>query len=153
MSVSSSASGTSPSVTSAAASPAFVAHPAESDPAVRWTLRAESIAAFVAGVAIYASAGGSLLFFIPLLLAPDLSMVGYLVNPRVGAATYNAVHGYAPGIILALLGWWLPAALLLMAGGVLIAHIGMDRASGYGLKYPTAFGDTHLGPIGRRRRV
>jgi hypothetical protein len=135
------------------ASPAFVAHPAESDPVVRWTLRAESIAAFVAGVAIYTSAGGALLFFIPLLLAPDISMAGYLINPRFGALIYNLVHGDAPGIVLALLGWWLPAPLLLMAGGVLIAHVGMDRASGYGLKYPTAFGDTNLGPIGRRKRV
>ncbi len=135
------------------AEPTFVARPAESDPVVRWTLRAESVAAFVAGVAIYSSAGGSLLLFIPLLLGPDLSMAGYLVNPRVGAAIYNAVHGYAPGILLAMLGWWLRAPLLLMAGGVLIAHISTDRASGYGLKYPTGFGDTHLGPIDRRRRA
>ena len=25
-----------------------------------------------------------------------------------------------------------------------LGHIGMDHALGYGLKYPTAFGDTHL---------
>lgn len=29
-----------------------------------------------------------------------------------------------------------------------LAHIGFDRALGYGLKYGTAFGDTHLCRIG-----
>lgn len=118
---------------------------------VRWTLRLESFAAFVAGLALYLSAGGGWFLLVPALLLPDLSMVGYLVSPWAGAITYNLAHDYAVGIVLALCGWWFSAPLLLMAGGILIAHVGMDRTLGYGLKYPTGFGHTHLGPIGKQR--
>ncbi|MEA2623159.1 MAG: hypothetical protein QOH61_2069 [Chloroflexota bacterium] len=123
---------------------------AEPDPLVRWTLRLESFAAFVAGLALYLAAGGGWFLLLPALLLPDVGMVGYLVSPRVGAVTYNLVHDYAVGIALVLVGWWAPSSLLVSVGGILIAHVGMDRTMGYGLKYPTGFGDTHLGPIGRR---
>ena len=33
-------------------------------------------------------------------------------------------------------------------GLIWFAHIGFDRMMGFGLKYPTRFGDTHLGRIG-----
>ena len=78
-------------------------------------------------------------------------MAGYLANPRVGALTYNAVHNWALG--LGVLGS--AAAIgnvpLAIAGAVLVAHVGMDRALGYGLKLSTSFQDTHLGRIGRDR--
>ena len=77
-------------------------------------------------------------------------MLGYLSGPRVGAAAYNAVHVYVLPLTLLLAGFiaGLPAA---MASALIwIAHIGLDRALGYGLKYATGFGDTHLGRIGRR---
>lgn len=60
-------------------------------------------------------------------------------------------HTLALPVVLALVGWWLGQPLLLMAAGVTGAHIGMDRALGYGLKYPTSFQDTHLGRIGKQR--
>lgn len=87
--------------------------------------------------------------FAVLILAPDLGMLGYLASPRVGAVTYNAVHTYlAPAALVAvatLAGWtWgVPVAL------VWAAHIGIDRALGYGLKAPESFGMTHLGRVGR----
>jgi Domain of unknown function (DUF4260) len=124
---------------------------AESDAMVRETLRAEAVAAFVAGVAAYLAAGGGWWILLPALLLPDLSMAGYLAGPRAGAITYNLVHDAALGIGIMLVGWAAATPLLVMAGGVLLAHVGMDRALGYGLKYPTGFGDTHLGPIGGRR--
>ncbi len=119
---------------------------------VRWLLRAESIALFVLGAVLYAGAGGELLLLIPLLFVPDLSMLGYLAGPRLGAITYNLGHTIVLPVALALAGWWLTQPLLLMAAGVTGAHIGMDRALGYGLKYPTSFQDTHLGRIGKGRR-
>lgn len=98
----------------------------------------------------YARHRGSWLLFAVLILAPDLFMLGYTRGPRAGAAVYNLGHT-----------WLLPA--LIGAGGVVggstlavsialiwFAHIGVDRLLGYGLKYPTAFGDTHLGRIGHR---
>ena len=80
-------------------------------------------------------------------------MLGYLAGPRAGAVAYNATHTYAAPAVLAAVsaaaGWGLgvPAAL------VWAAHIGLDRALGYGLKLPDGFPHTHLGPIGRARHA
>lgn len=114
-------------------------------------LRLEGAAALGAGLALYGALGGEWLWLIPLILLVDVSMVGYLAGPRLGAAVYNLAHNWAIG--LAVLGLGLAAALtgVAMAGAVLVAHAGMDRAFGYGLKYPTSFQDTHLGRIGRGR--
>ena len=89
------------------------------------------------------------MLLIPLVLAVDLSMAGYLANPRVGALTYNLFHQWATGLAVLGAGWALGATPLVLAGIVLVAHVGMDRLAGYGLKYPTSFHDTHLGRIGR----
>jgi hypothetical protein len=118
---------------------------------VKWILRVESAAMFVVGIVAYLSLGGEPLLLIPALLAPDLSALGYLAGPRVGAVTYNLVHNWAAASILALLAIVLNELWPLLAGAVLAAHVGMDRALGYGLKLPTSFQDTHLGRIGRRR--
>lgn len=83
------------------------------------------------------------------LLAPDLAMLGYVAGPRVGAAVYNAAHLYGAGLILALLGVATGAVALIAAGALWMAHVGIDRAFGYGLKLPVGFRDTHLGRIGR----
>ena len=110
-------------------------------------LRIEGLTVLLGAIALYANRGGSVVMFLVLLLAPDLAMVGYRVNTRVGAIVYNTVHTYA-----------LPAALMavsLVAGQPLlgdvaliwVAHIGMDRMLGFGLKYPTNFKDTHLGRV------
>ena len=83
---------------------------------------------------------------------PDVAFLGYLVGPRVGAAAYNTTHSYVGPMIVAALAFAgiLPTSVL---GYVLIwtAHIGVDRALGYGLKYPTAFGHTHLGWLGKAK--
>lgn len=110
-------------------------------------LRAEGLAAFVAGLAMYVAVGGDWLLLVPLILVPDLSMIGYLRGPTVGAFTYNLVHNWAVGILVLGLGAWLAVVPLVLAGAVLIAHVGMDRAAGYGLKSATSFKDTHLGRI------
>lgn len=112
-------------------------------------LRAEQVAIFATGVVLWLVNGGPPLLLIPALLAPDLSMVGYLRGPALGAITYNAVHHLVLALALLGLGAWLAMGWLLLAGAVLLAHVGMDRALGYGLKLPTDFRDTHLGRIGR----
>jgi Domain of unknown function (DUF4260) len=115
-------------------------------------LRAEGVAALAAGVALYLHLGGQLIWLFPLLLAVDISMVGYLVGPRAGAVVYNLVHNWAAGIAVLALAWWLGSPPVALVGAILVAHTGMDRTLGYGLKYPTAFADTHLGRIGRAGR-
>ena len=118
---------------------------------VRGWLRLEGAAAFVAGLGLYGWLGGPWLLAIPLLLLPDLSAVGYLRDPRLGALTYNVVHNWALGLGVLGLGLASGIAPVAIVGAILIAHVGMDRAAGYGLKLPTAFADTHLGRIGRER--
>src|SRR5687767_708667 len=101
-------------------------------------LRSEALAAFVGGIAVWLYTGGSPLWLVPALLLPDVSMVGYLANSRVGALAYNLVHNWTLALLVLGLGRWL-------------AIDGMDRALGYGLKLPTDFRDTHLGRIGHAR--
>jgi hypothetical protein len=118
-------------------------------PSVAWILRIEALALFLAGVIGYLQLNGHPIWLLPLLLAPDLSMVGYLRGPGLGALTYNLVHNLAIALVLLAVGWVTAVAPLALAGAVLVAHVGMDRALGYGLKLPTDFRDTHLGRIGR----
>ena len=113
-------------------------------------LRLEGAAAFATGLAVFGAAGGPWLLALPLLLVPDVSMIGYLRGPRLGALTYNLVHNWAVGLAVLGAGAWSGVTGVTIAGAILVAHVGMDRALGYGLKLPTSFQDTHLGRIGRR---
>jgi Domain of unknown function (DUF4260) len=117
---------------------------------IRLLLRLEGLAAFAIAVALYAHAGFSWPIFALLFLSPDLSMLAYVAGPRAGAAVYNLVHTYVLALALASVGFFGGLPALVAMGLILAAHIGLDRALGYGLKYSTAFGDTHLGRSGRR---
>jgi hypothetical protein len=115
----------------------------------RVLLRVEALAVLIAAAVAYQALGGSWLMFALLLLVPDVGLIGYAAGPRIGAAAYNALHTYAGPAALGVLAYvqiipnaW-PVCL------IWIAHIGMDRALGLGLKFPSAFQATHLGQIGR----
>ncbi len=82
-----------------------------------------------------------------LFLVPDLSMLGYLAGPRVGAVCYNLAHHKALALGVGTLGWGLHSAPLLLAGTVLLFHSALDRVLGYGLKHAAGFKSTHLGPL------
>jgi hypothetical protein len=110
-------------------------------------LRAEGMTMLLGSALLYWLHGGSWWLFLLLLLAPDASMLGYLAGPRFGAAAYNAFHSYPLPAALAAFGLLGGFHLALAVALVWFAHIGMDRAVGYGLKYPSAFGDTHLGRV------
>ena len=84
-----------------------------------------------------------------LFLTPDLSMLGYLVNPRIGAWTYNLIHHKGLAIMPHALGFLLTAPWLMFAGTLLFAHSSFDRILGYGLKHEDSFQNTHLGRIGK----
>jgi hypothetical protein len=113
--------------------------------------RLEGLAALGLAIVAYAALGQSWLVFALLLLAPDLVMLGYLHSPRLGALSYNLGHSYVAPALLARLGLAVgPLAYGLAA--IWVAHIGMDRALGYGLKLGASFDQTHLGPIGKARR-
>ena len=118
--------------------------PARSDRLVRFWLHAEGAAAFVAGTLLYLHGGGDALLYLPLLLVPDVGMVGYLRSSRVGAFTYTLVHNWAIGLAVLGAGLAIDSGGVQIAGAILIAHVGMDRAIGYGLKYAVGFKMTHL---------
>ena len=125
-------------------------HLEETTPWVRIWLRLEGIAGLVLGWVIWRGQGGDLPWFIPLLLVPDVGMLGYLRGNHLGAITYNVIHNWFVGGVVVGLGVWAASVPLTMAGAILVAHTGIDRIFGYGLKYPTGFKDTHLGRLGRR---
>src|SRR5687767_15379187 len=111
---------------------------------VRFWLHAEGLAAFAAGTLLYFQSGGDGLLFLPVLLLPDDGLLGYLRGSRIGAFTYDLVHNWAIGLAMLGAGLALASNPLVLAGAILIAHVGMDRAVGYGLKYPGGAKITHL---------
>jgi hypothetical protein len=116
---------------------------------VRVLLRLEGLALLAAMVLLYSIRGGPWWLFAVLFLAPDLSFAAYLAGARIGAIVYNAVHVTAVPIVLLMAGFALDQSLAASIAIIWLAHIGMDRAAGYGLKYPDAFNHTHLGRIGK----
>lgn len=117
---------------------------------LRTVLRVEALVVLFALVVLYWRIHASWLIFVILLLAPDVAMLGYLRGTGVGAWSYNAFHTYAAPIIC--LGASLYVPLLQPVAIVWAAHVAMDRALGYGLKYEDAFEHTHLGIIGKTKR-
>ncbi len=112
-------------------------------------LRAEGAALLAASLFLYGRFGDGWLLFALLVLAPDLSMVGYVAGPVVGAASYNLLHTTVLPAGLAVAGVAVDSVVLLSIALVWLAHIGLDRVLGYGLKRRSGFRDTHLGRIGR----
>ena len=107
-------------------------------------LRLEGLAVLAASLVLYFDSGFGWLLLVLLVLAPDLSMLGYLGSRALGAATYDVVHTYALPVALGTVGVIAGAELATQLALIWTAHIGMDRALGYGLKYPSGFKDTHL---------
>ena len=120
---------------------------------VRGMLRFEGLMLFTAALFLYAQTGASWAFFFALFLAPDLSFIAYVFGPRLGALAYNAMHTTVGPIALTLASQLHPATAIPLLPIALIwfAHVGFDRALGYGLKYASGFSDTHLGFIGKTR--
>ncbi len=116
---------------------------------VRLILRLEGLCVLLVAMMVYSKFGFSWGTFALFFLTPDISFLGYLAGPRVGAVTYNAAHSYIGAIACLVAGFFLPAPALSCAGIIWCAHIGFDRALGYGLKYSAGFSFTHLDIIGR----
>ncbi|SDF61186.1 protein of unknown function [Halorubrum xinjiangense] len=110
----------------------------------RTVLRLEGIALFGVATAAYFTLGAPVWLFVVLALAPDLSMLGYLAGARVGSRLYNAFHTYVAPVSLGAVGFVTGLTPVVWVSLIWAAHIGMDRAFGYGLKYPTGFKHSHL---------
>lgn len=102
---------------------------------------------------LFWATGTSWWIFAALILVPDISMLGYLISPRFGAAAYNSAHTLVGPTLLAALAMVSNVPYLLSIALIWAAHIEFDRAVGYGLKYPTRFRDTHLGTLGAAQEI
>jgi hypothetical protein len=112
-------------------------------------LRLEGLALALVCLWVYRNFHQSWWIFAALILVPDLSMLGYLAGPRIGAVVYNVVHSWVTVIAGFFVAWYgFGDNFSLSLPIILGAHIGIDRALGYGLKLPTGFKDTHLGRLG-----
>ena len=116
---------------------------------VKVLLRLEGLVLFAGMVLLYAVWDGSWWVFALLFFVPDLSYLAYLANAKTGAIVYNAAHSYLAPVALMTLGFAIGEPLTLSIAMIWLAHIGIDRALGYGLKYAAGFGYTHLGRIGK----
>jgi len=116
-------------------------------------LRLEGLVGLAAAVTAYWLIGGNWWLFALLLLAPDLSFAGFAAGERTGAKIYNLAHTYAVPAVLGGIGWFGGIHWLVEVGLIWAAHIGMDRALGYGLKYPGFDHQTHLGMIGKAKKL
>jgi len=121
----------------------------ETTGAVRVVLRLEGLCLLIAASVAYAKFGLGWGTFALFFLTPDISFFGYLAGSKVGAVSYNLAHSYIGAVTCLAAGVVVPAPTILCIGLIWCAHIGFDRALGYGLKYPDGFGFTHLGRIGR----
>jgi hypothetical protein len=77
----------------------------------------------------------------------DIGILGYVVNPKIGAFTYNLFQYKGVAIVLLVLEMLFFGDMYTLIGIVLFSHLALDRALGYGLKYSDSFKNTHLGKI------
>lgn len=112
-------------------------------------LRLEETIMFFFSIFIFSKLEFSWWWFPVLLLVPDISMIGYLINPKIGAGSYNIVHHKGIALAVFALGFFYSNPYLQLTGIILFAHSSMDRVFGYGLKYNDNFHNTHLGIIGK----
>ncbi len=114
---------------------------------MKYTLQLEEAAEAAVAVLIFAHLPYAWWWLPALFLLPDLSILGYLAGPRVGAFCYNVAHHKALALAVGVAGWYLTSNVVLLAGTVLLFHSAFDRLMGYGLKYATGFRDTHVGVL------
>ena len=107
-------------------------------------LKSEELIQFLGAIYLFSLLHFAWWWFPALLLLPDLSMIGYMGNPAVGATLYNLVHHKGLGILIGLFGVMMSSQALLLIGIILFAHASMDRMFGYGLKYFDSFKHTSL---------
>ncbi|MBC8768268.1 DUF4260 domain-containing protein [Arenibacter sp. BSSL-BM3] len=111
-------------------------------------LKAEELLMFLLGIYLFSLLPYNWWWFAGLILVPDIGMLGYLVDNRIGAIGYNIFHHKGLAIAIYFLGIYLSLPLCQLIGIILFSHASMDRIFGYGLKYNKGFKYTHLGEIG-----
>jgi hypothetical protein len=112
-------------------------------------IKLEEFSMFLFGIFLFSQLHFAWWWFLALILLPDISMIGYLINNKIGAVCYNIVHHKGIALAIYISGYYLDTEILQLIGIILFAHSSMDRTMGYGLKYFEGFKFTHLGVIGK----
>ncbi|MUP44645.1 DUF4260 family protein [Gramella sp. BOM4] len=115
---------------------------------MKLSLKMEEFAMLLLGVWAFSLLNYSWWWFAGLFFLPDIGMLGYLANDKIGAICYNIFHHKGIAIGLGLTGIFIQSTELQLAGIILFSHSSFDRMLGYGLKYEKGFKFTHLGEIG-----
>ena len=116
------------------------------------SLRIEEFLMFILSIYLFNFLDYEWWLFLTLFLAPDLSMVGYIISPKIGAYAYNLFHHKGLALAIYLLGIYLGESELQLVGLILFGHSSFDRVFGYGLKHKDSFNHTHLGLIGKAKK-
>ncbi|RMA66406.1 DUF4260 domain-containing protein [Ulvibacter antarcticus] len=116
---------------------------------MKTTLKLEELAQFFFGIFLFSQLAYEWWVFPALLLLPDVGMLGYLMNPKIGAMTYNLFHHKGIALAILMMGMLYWGDFYTLVGIILFSHAAMDRVFGYGLKYEDDFKNTHLGRIGK----
>lgn len=117
---------------------------------MKTVIKLEELGLFVFGIYLFSLLNYQWWWFLILILAPDLSMSGYIINTKTGAFLYNLFHHRGVAVLVYILGCYLRIEIVQLIGIILFSHSAMDRIFGYGLKYETGFKYTHLGEIGKK---
>lgn len=112
-------------------------------------IRLEEAAMFALSIYLFSLLPFDWWWYVILILAPDISMLGYAAGNKVGAICYNLFHHKGVAIVVYIAGLYFHHDILQLTGLILFGHSSMDRMMGYGLKYYTGFKDTHWGKIGK----
>ena len=110
-------------------------------------LKLEEMLMFLLSIYLFSFLEYSWWVFPLLILTPDVGMLGYIANPKIGAFTYNVFHHKGVAILVGFIGFWWSIPVLQLVGIILFGHASMDRILGYGLKFNDAFKHTHLGKL------
>jgi len=117
---------------------------------IKNALKLEEFAMLILGTLGFIYFGGTFIAFIIFLFAPDIGMIGYLINPLIGAYSYNITHNKGLAILLFILGMILKTDVLIFTGIIIFSHSSLDRVLGYGLKHRNSFNNTHLEQINNK---
>lgn len=115
------------------------------------SLKSEELFMFLLGIFLFNQLDYPWWWLVVLILAPDIGMLGYIINSKIGAITYNIFHHKGIAIILYFLGVFIEKDWIVLTGVIIFSHAALDRFLGYGLKYPDSFHNTHLGTIGNKK--
>lgn len=113
-------------------------------------LKLEEAGIFLLSLFLFSKLNFAWWWFPALFLLPDIGMIGYIINPKIGAFTYNLLHHRFAASLVAFYALTYGNEYWKLAAIILFAHISLDRAFGYGLKYNDSFSNTHLGVIGKK---